>query len=317
MKKIRTAVIGTGYLGKYHVEKFATLPRSELIAICDINLQHTHALSEKYHVSATDDYRSLLGKVDAVSIVSSTPTHFEIGHFFLTHGVHVFIEKPITTTPDQSEKLIAIAKKNKLTLQVGHVERFNTAFRFAKPHIINPRFIEAQRVTSFQLRGSDVSVILDLMIHDIDLVLSTIQSPITDIRATDASVLTSFIDIANARIEFESGCAASITASRIHSNSERKLRIFQDDRYINIDLQRNACRTHKKGKIEIFPGIPNLESEERQFNKGDALQEEIADFLQAIATKTKPLVSGEDAHQALTVATTITELVMSKNKQYV
>ena len=248
MNKIKTAVIGTGYLGKYHVEKLARLPRSQLVAICDINPLHTLELSEKFKIPATDNYQTLLSKVDAVSIVTSTPSHFEIGQFFLNNGVHVFIEKPITTTPEESQTLVALAKKNQLVLQAGHIERFNPAFKFAHTHIREPRFIESQRLTSFQLRGSDVSVILDLMIHDIDLILSLMKSPIADIRASGAAVLTPYIDIANARLEFKNGCVASITASRIHTKSERRLRVFQADCYLNIDLQRNFCRLHRKGR---------------------------------------------------------------------
>lgn len=316
MNKVRTAVIGTGYLGKYHVDKFATLPGSALIAICDINTEHTRELSEKYHISAVQDYRELLGKVDAISIATPTPLHFNIAQFFLENHVHVLLEKPITTTVEEADQLIAIAKKNKLILQVGHIERFNPAFQFIQPQLDHALFIEAQRFTAFKLRGSDISVILDLMIHDIDLALSITQSPISDIRATGASVLTPHIDIANAHIEFANGCVASITASRINSSAERRLRVFKHDAYFNLDLQRHVCRTRKKSKTEMFPGVPSIDAEEKNFEKGDALYQEIADFIDAIIHHKTPLVDGNAGRNALSVATQITQIITKNNEKH-
>lgn len=313
MNTIKTAVIGTGYLGKYHVDKYVLLPQATLAAICDIDTVHMQELSEKYRVTTTQDYHSLIGKVDAVSIVTPTPSHFEIAQFFLNNNVHVFIEKPITVTTDEADKLIMLAKKNNCVLQVGHVERFNPAFQFVSKKISDPRFIEAQRLTAFKLRGSDVSVILDLMIHDIDIILSLVHSPITDIRATGASVLTPLIDIANARLEFENGCVASITASRINIKSERRLRIFQPDAYFNVNLHKNLCHIRKKGVGEMFPGIPNIDGEEIVLEKGDALQDEINSFLNAIAHQAKPPVSGQQARDALDIALQITHIITEHN----
>lgn len=310
---IRTAVIGTGYLGKYHVEKFATIPQSQLVAICDIDNNNLRELSEKFQVTTTDNYRSLAGKVDAVSIATPTPLHFEIGKFFLQNNIHVLIEKPITTTTSEANKLIRLAKKNKLILQVGHLERFNSALKSIGPLLDRPQFIEAQRLAPFKLRGSDVSVILDLMIHDIDIVLSLTKSPIKNIRATGSSVLTPLIDLANARLEFKNGCVASITASRINVGSERRLRIFQHDCYLNLDLQRNITCIRKKGSDEMFPGVPNIESEEIQLEKGDALKEEIEAFIQSIIHNTLPAVSGTDARNALAVAMQISKIVSKNN----
>lgn len=314
MSTVRTAVIGTGYLGKYHVDKYGVLPQSQLVAICDINAQHSNELSEKYGISAISEYRSLVGKVDAVSIATPTPSHFEVAKFFLENHIHVLIEKPITTTVEEADLLIAIAKKNHLVLQVGHIERFNPAFQFVQSQLNNPLFIESQRLTAFKLRGSDVSVILDLMIHDIDIVLSVVDSPIKDIRATGASVLTPFIDIANAYVEFENGCVASITASRINSSSERRLRIFQQDGYFNVDLQRNVCRTRRKANTELYPGVPDIHSDETVCEKGDALKDEIEAFLNAIIHKQPPPVSGQAARDALDVAMRVTDIIRHKNK---
>jgi predicted dehydrogenase len=313
MNTVRTAVIGTGYLGKYHVDKYSALPQSQLVAICDINAQHSNELSEKYGISAINEYRSLVGKVDAVSIATPTPSHFEVAKFFLENHIHVLIEKPITTSVEEADQLIAIAKKNNLVLQVGHIERFNPAFQFVQSQLNNPIFIESQRLTAFKLRGSDVSVILDLMIHDIDIVLSVVDSPIKDIRATGASVLTPFIDIANAYIEFDNGCVASITASRINSSSERRLRIFQQDAYFNVDLQRNVCRTRRKASTELYPGVPDIHSDETVCEKGDALKDEIDAFLNAIIYQQPPAVSGQAARDALDVAIKVTDIIRHKN----
>lgn len=308
MEKIKTAVIGTGYLGKYHVEKLATLPQSQLIAICDIDAEHSHALSEKYQVRATTDYHSLIGQVEAVSIVTPTPSHFEIGHFFLERGVHVLIEKPISTTVEEADQLIQMAKKNNVVLQVGHLERFNSALKSVLPLISQPKFIESHRIAPFKLRGSDVPVILDLMIHDIDIILSIVKSTITDIRASGASVLTPFIDIANARIEFDNGCVASITASRVNVISDRRLRIFQHDCYISLDLDRKKYRVHRKSHQDMFPGIPAIQCEKKHLEKGDALREEIESFLTTIINKTEPVVTGFDGRNALATALQITQL---------
>jgi predicted dehydrogenase len=203
-----------------------------------------------------------------------------------------------------------------LILQVGHIERFNPTFQFINPHIKNPLFIESQRLTTFKLRGSDVSVILDLMIHDLDIILSLVDSNISDIRATGACVLTPRIDIANAHIEFENGCVASVTASRINTLSERRLRVFQHDAFYNVDLQRNICRTRRKTTIEMFPGVPSISSEEQHLEKGDALKDEINDFLNAILHQKTPLVSGVSARNALSVALQITDIINDKNAKY-
>ena len=316
MTILKTAVIGTGYLGKFHVEKLATLPQSQLVAICDIDASHAKELSEKYAVVATNDYQSLVKQVDAVSIATPTASHFDIAEFFLESGVHVFIEKPISSTIEEADKLVQIAQKNNLILQVGHIERFNPAFQFINPQLDQPLFIESQRLTPFKLRGSDISVILDLMIHDIDIILSITQSKITDIRATGASVLSQLIDIANARLEFENGCVASITASRINSTTQRRLRVFQHDAYFNVDLHRGICRIQKKAKTEMFPGVPNIYSQEKRMEKGDALKNEINAFLNAIINKVSPAVSGQAARDALAIAMQITDIITQNNAKY-
>lgn len=315
MTKIRTAVIGVGYLGKYHAEKYANLPHSELIAVCDTDQERCHELAKSLNVRATSDYKSLIDQVDAVSIVVPTPLHHEVARFFLDNKVHVLVEKPIATTIEQAEDLIATAKRNQVKLQVGHLERFNNAVKAVEPSISNPLFIESLRVAPFKLRGADVNVVLDLMIHDIDIIQSIVKSDIHHIAANGASVLTPYIDIANARIEFANGCVANVTASRVSLKMERKLHIFQHDNYISLDLDHKKIRVHTKGTEEMFPGIPEITREVHSFEKGDALLDQIKAFLDAIIHDKPPVVTGEDGKQALATALEITLIVRRSNEQ--
>jgi len=316
MNKIRTAVIGVGYLGHYHAEKYANLPSSDLIAVCDINSERRNEVAQEHQTTPIENYHDLIDKVDAVSIAVPTPQHFEVAKFFLENGVHVLLEKPITTTIEEADLLIKIAKKNHATLQVGHLERFNNVIKALDNYLSNPRFIESLRLAPFKLRGSDVNVVLDLMIHDIDIIQSFVKSEIHTIRASGASVLSSYIDIANARIEFDNGCVANVTASRISLKTERSLRIFQHDCYIGIDLDRKRLNIHRKGTKEMFPGIPEITREKHSFENGDALNEQIKAFLNAIINKTPPVVSGEDGKRALEIAIEITKTVHTTNELY-
>lgn len=316
MRKIKTGVVGVGYLGKYHAEKYASLPQSEFVAICDVHADRRREITEQYHVPEYSDYRDLIGKVDAVSIAAPTPMHHAIGCFFLQHGVHVLIEKPIATTLEEADELIKLAKKNYAILQVGHLERFNNVVKAVEPVLSTPRFIESLRLAPFKLRGSDVNVILDLMIHDIDIIQSIVKSEISDIRANGASVLSPSIDIANARIEFENGCVANVTASRVSLKTERKLRIFQHDSYIGLDLDHKILTVHRKGTREMFPGIPEISRERIRIDKGDALRNEIDSFLNSIIHNDPVVVSGEEAKRALATAIQITHVVGQTNELF-
>jgi predicted dehydrogenase len=247
--------------------------------------------------------------VDAVSVVTPTPAHFEIADAFLAAGAHVLVEKPITETPQQARALIATAAKGKRILQVGHLERFNAAILAAEPHLSTPRFIECQRLAPFKERGTDVNVVLDLMIHDIDLVEHIVRSPISSIDAVGAPVFTDEIDIANARIRFENGCVADVTASRISLKAERKLRVFQADAYLSIDLQQKLLTIVRKPAAIAEGEIPKVDLEERSFEQGDALLDEIRAFVDAVRRGSRPVVSGEDGLRALETATRIAELV--------
>jgi predicted dehydrogenase len=302
MKRIRTAVIGVGYLGQFHAEKYGQLSNAELVAVADTSRERAEEIATRLGTKACADYRELIGQVDAVSIVTPTRYHYEAASFFLEQGIHVLLEKPITTTLEEADDLIRIAAKQRAVLQIGHLERFNPAFTALSGVINKPGFIEAVRVAPFKPRGTDVSVVLDLMIHDIELIQHIVGAGVKRIDSVGAPVFTGKADIANARILFENGCVANVTASRISKGTERRMKIFQHDAYINVDFQEKKVAISRKGHGEMFPGIPNVEVEEKGFEQGDALKSEIEAFLEAITTGKPPLVTGEDGRRALETA---------------
>ncbi len=306
---IDTAVIGVGYLGRFHAEKYARLPEARLLAVCDIDAQTARAVAEPLGAEAVNDHRALLGRVQAVSIVVPTHLHHTIARDFLQAGADVLIEKPLTTTVAEADELIALAEARGRILQVGHLERFNRAVLGLHEVLGQPRFIESHRLAPFKPRGTDVSVILDLMIHDIDLILDAVDGPLADIRASGVPVLTPQVDIANARLEFADGCVANVTASRISLKSERKMRIFQPDAYLSLDFQDRVLDIHRKGHREQFPGVPEIEREQRRYEEADALLDEIAHFLDCVRHRKRPLVTGEDGRRALATAIRIAELL--------
>jgi len=309
MDKIRAAVIGVGYLGRFHAQKYAQLPACELVAVVDGRDEVRKAVAAEVGSEAVADYRGLLGKVDAVSVVTPTPAHFEIAEAFLAAGAHVLVEKPITETPAQARALIAQAAKSNRILQVGHLERFNAAVLAAEPHISSPRFMECTRLAPYKERGTDVNVVLDLMIHDIDLVQSLAKSEIESIDAIGTPVFSGEIDIANARIRFANGCVANTTASRVSLKTERKLRIFEDAAYISLDLQQKILTLIRKREGEPQPGQLPVNIEEANLEQGDALKSEIESFLECIRNNKRPIVSGEDGLRALETAIRISEQV--------
>lgn len=313
MQKLRTAVIGTGYLGKFHIEKLVKLAESTLVAVCDVNAQACQSLAAKYQVQAYTDYKQLLGKVDAVSIVVPTLLHHQVAKFFLEHKIHVLLEKPITTTLAEADDLIKIANQNQCVLQIGHLERFNSTVVALNGVLNNPRFIESHRLAPFNPRGTDVNVVLDLMIHDIDIIQSIVKAPIKSIDASGVKVLSGHIDIANARIRFANNCVANVTASRVSIKAERKMRIFQSDAYIATDFKHKQLAIYRK--LQHANHLEQITHEEKTFEHCDALQTEIAAFLQAIITNTPPLVSAEDGRNALATAIAITDLVEQDLKE--
>jgi predicted dehydrogenase len=309
MSKIKCAVIGVGYLGRFHAQKYQLLDNVTLIGVCDVNAKACQAVANELNVTAFTDYRALFGLVDAVSIAATTREHYAIAKACLAQGIHVLIEKPITETVAEAKELIALAKTHHAKLQVGHMERFNSARLALEPHLTKPLFIESHRLAPYTPRGADVNVILDLMIHDIDIIQTLVHSPIKHIDAQGAPVLSSAIDIANARITFENHCVANVTASRISFKTERKTRIFQENTYISIDYHEKQLAVFEKGAGEMFPGIPNIVRHQSVFEKGDALLEEIKAFIQCIQNDTTPLVTGEEGCAALATAEKISSLI--------
>ncbi len=302
MGKLRTAVVGVGYLGQFHAEKYAQLADAELVAVVDVDRRRADEIAARLGTRGLDDYRELFGMVDAVSIAVPTRYHFEVARAFLDRGIHVLLEKPITTTLDEADELIKVAKERGALLQVGHLERFNPVIMALDGLLTKPGFIESVRIAPFKPRGTDVNVVLDLMIHDIDIIQNMVKSPVTQINSIGAPVFTSEEDIANARILFANGCVANVTASRISLKSERRMRIFQPDSYISVDFQNKKLAVFRKGEGEMQPGVPNIQMDEQSFEQGDALKSEIEAFLAAISTGNPPVVSGEDGRLALETA---------------
>ncbi|MEM1243868.1 MAG: Gfo/Idh/MocA family oxidoreductase [Pseudomonadota bacterium] len=312
MKQIRCGVIGVGYLGEFHAEKYATLPQAELIGVCDTNKKRADEVAQKFNTKAFYDQQELLNQVDAVSIVVPTSLHHAVAKACLEQDKHVLLEKPITTTVAQAEELIRIAKAKQLTLQIGHLERYNSVLLAVEKMIHEPRFIESHRLSIFNPRNTDVNVMLDLMIHDIDIIQYLVKAPITNIRANGTAILTPYTDIVNARIEFANQCVANVTASRVSFRRERRMRLFQSNAYITFDMHKKHVSYHCKGLKEMFPGIPEIISEEKDIEDNDALNFEISDFIKAILENKPPKVSGEDGKNALHTAILITESVKNQ-----
>ena len=312
METVRTAVIGVGYLGRFHAQKYAVLPDSALVAVVDASAGARDKVAAEVGCRAVADYREILGEVDAVSIATPTPAHFAIAKECLERGVHVLVEKPITETPEEARALIATAARHGRILQVGHLERFNAAILALAGTLGTPRFIESHRLAPFKERGTDVNVVLDLMIHDIDLIQSLVGAPIESIDAVGASVFSVGLDIANARIRYANGCVANTTASRVSMKMERKLRLFQDDAYVSIDLQQKVLTVVRKPPAGAPAAPGQVVIEERSYEQGDALRMEIEAFLRAIREGRPPAVSGEDGLRALETAIRITELVQGE-----
>ena len=309
MSKIRAAVIGVGYLGRFHAQKYAQPPACEFVAVVDGREEVRKTVAAEVSAQAVADYRELLGKVDAVSVVTPTPAHFEIADAFLAAGAHVLVEKPITETPDAGEALIATAAKHGKILQVGHLERFNAAVLAAEPHLREPRFMECVRLAPYKERGTDVNVVLDLMIHDIDLVQSLAASEIVSIDAIGTPVFSGEIDIANAASAVRQRLRGQYHGEPRPLKTERKLRIFEDAAYISLDLQQKILTLIRKRDGVPQPGQLPVSIEEANLEQGDALKSEIESFLDCIRNNKRPIVSGEDGLRALETAIRITEQV--------
>jgi len=312
MKLIRTGVIGTGYLGKFHADKYSELIESELVGIVDTDYEAAQTISNRLNVPAFKSYEELFDRVDAVSIVVPTELHHKIAKDFLLNGIDVLVEKPMTTTLEEAEDLIETAKNNKCVLQVGHLERFNAAVLALNNVIKQPLFIESHRLAPFKDRGTDVDVILDIMIHDIDIILNIVGSPVKSIHAVGVPVVSSENnDIANVRLEFESGCVANVTASRISAKEMRKIRIFQHDAYLSIDYAAQQVEVYGKTDSDEHD-TPQITYDQIDIKQGDSLKEEIRSFLNAVKSRSIPEVPGEAGKNALKVALEIVEQIETK-----
>lgn len=307
MRRIRVGVIGVGHLGQHHARLYANLPQAALVGVVDLNPERAGTVASRHQVSVFPDLCALLKEVDAVSVAVPTSAHHGVVKACLETGVHVLVEKPITARVEEARELVELGKKRGLVLQVGHIERFNPVLTALRPHIHRPGFIECHRLSPFGERGTDVDVVLDLMIHDLDMVLSFHPGPVEEIRAAGVPVLSPTIDIANARIAFRSGCVANLTASRVSMNRLRRLRLFQRDGYISLDYQTRQgviCR-----RIAMGGERPKIEIEQVRGNEEEPLQCQLEAFLQAVSTGAAPPVTGEDGAAALELAQQVLEAI--------
>jgi len=305
---LRVGVIGTGHLGSRHAQIYATMAGVRLAAVCDINRARAVSLARSLRCRAVADYRDLLQEVDAVSLAVPTRLHASIGLALLAHEIHVLIEKPIAARLSDADALMRAAARSGVILQVGHVERFNAAIHAAMQHLTHPRFIEVHRLSPYPFRGTDVSVVLDVMIHDLDLLLLLVRSRVAHIDALGLPVLSRSEDIANARVRFASGCVANLTASRVSDESIRRIRVFQEDNYLSIDYKAQTVELAQKARRRIRRlSLP--------VNQRPPLQDELASFIRSVRTGARPVVSGADGRAALALALRIENTMRRAKRQ--
>lgn len=301
MKPIKVAVVGVGYLGRFHAQKYQAMPNVELVGVVEPDARRGREIAQELQVPVHNSISPLLGQINAASVVCPTVSHFHVTRELLNASIHCFVEKPITTTLDEADELINLAAQKGLILQVGHIERFNPAMAFLLQHVTRPMFIEAHRLSVFKQRAIDVDVVLDLMIHDLDLVLALMKTMPSELHAVGTPVLTQNVDIANARLVFENGCVANLTASRISLAPMRKFRVFEPGRYISADSieQKNVMVSVQPSAREAEQRLlPNVIEHDKQ----DSLLNELNAFIEAIRSGFRPPVTGEDGRLALALA---------------
>ena len=302
MEKIKMGVVGVGYLGRHHARIYSKMDNVELVGIVDVDEKAALKISKEYKVPVYSSADELSFKVEAVSIAVPTKLHHKIGKVFLEKGIHTLIEKPITNSLEEAEELLQTAKEKNCILQVGHVERFNPAVDEAQKHVNNPRFIESYRLGPFNPRASEVGVVLDLMIHDIDIILFLVNSPVINIDAVGADILTDKEDIATAHLNFENGCVANVTASRVTLETMRKIRIFQENAYISLDYAKQSLKIYKKKKSSSpVKSMSDIKIIKPKLFSGEPLEAELKEFVSCVREGRKPLVSGEHGRNALEV----------------
>lgn len=321
-KRTRVGVIGTGHLGKIHTKLFKEIENCEFVGVYDKDVSVAKSVGEEFKVKWFDSLPKLFDEVDSVDIVATTSAHYELVKEAFGAGKHVFVEKPITAHIWEAEELIKIADEKKLTLQVGHIERFNPALISLEKYHLNPLFIQTDRLAQFNPRGTDVAVVLDLMIHDIDIILSLVKSEVKNVSASGVAVVSDNLDIANARIEFENGAVANVTASRISQKKMRKMRMFQRDAYISLDFQTGVSEVFRLvppdklptnsymafGEMGVGDKRRTVVYEQPEFKEVNALKLELEYFVEAVAKGERPVVSGKDGLKALRIA----EMIIQK-----
>ncbi len=322
-KQVKVGVIGVGHLGQHHVKLFASLPGADLQGIYDIDTTRANKIAKQHKTKFFNNVDDLLSICDAISIVTPTTQHAEVAEYCIKHGKHVFIEKPIAKTVAEADHLLSLTKKNGIVIQVGHIERLNPALLALKDFELRPKFIEVQRLAPYTVRGTEVPVVLDLMIHDIDIILSLVNSPVKNIRASGVSIMTNSVDIANARIRFENGTVANLTSSRIAQIKVRKLKFFQRDMYVTIDFLLGLTEVYraidsdtKVSNTLVTAPLDNngrhrsIVYEKPPVKKIDALRLELTNFIESIQGHAKPIVDGKAGRDALEVATNIHKMII-------
>ena len=307
--RVRVAVIGSGYFGRFHADHYSRNPRAELVAVVDTDKDRARAVAGEFGAEAAFDYRSVLGRVDAASVAVPTPLHYEIARELIEAGIHVLVEKPITDSFHTGHLLASLAEERKAVLQVGHIERFSSAYRTLAKIIADPLYFESYRIAPWKNRGVEVDVILDLMIHDIDMIIGLVDSPVSQVDAVGTPVLGKRIDLANARITFESGCIANVTASRVSYKTERRMRVFARNQYLSCDLGEGRISGYRLRGDPMTDGLAAIATETYEIEKQDSLANEIDAFLDCITTDRKPLVDGRAGCEALRVAGMINESI--------
>ena len=301
------AVIGVGHFGRFHAEKIAALDGANLVAVADTDAEKAREIGGKFGAEAVSDFRDLFGRIDAACVVVPTKRHFDVAGACLENGVHVLVEKPITDDLATAKKLVALSERRGRTLQVGHLARFSGVVEALRRQVKRPLYVDSVRIAPYKPRGTDVNVILDLMVHDLDLILSLVDAPPIGLDAAGAPVISPSEDIASARIKFANGCIANITASRISFKTERKMRVFEPDAYTTVDFVTQRIRTLRKGDGSAAPGLPGIDGDKRRYDEGDALEREIGSFVDAVLNDRAPVVPGADGVRALEAALRVNE----------
>jgi len=321
-KPINIGVVGVGHLGIHHVKHYATISNVNLLGIYDYDIKRSNYVAKKYQTVVFQNLENLIKDADALSIVTPTPNHFKTAKLCLENKKHVFIEKPITVNLEEANCLLELSKKNSVIIQVGHIERLNPALLALNPYDINPRFIEIQRLAPYTTRGTDVPVVLDKMIHDIDILLSLVKSEVESLKATGMSIITNSLDVAHARIQFKNGTVASLMSSRIAQDDVRKVKLFQKNLYSTIDLLKGSTEIYKvqknkNHKSDILKSTDFQRNGKKRFitymkpdiKKHDALKLELKNFSNSIIGKEKPIVDGVSGRDALSVALEIQKII--------